>query len=69
MISDISEAGLSDACPDMAKAVNTWRFAITTLKKAAEPKLDAGTMQYVTQIEAGPAKMFEDLWKREFHML
>lgn len=29
-----SEAGLSDSCPDMAKAVNTWQFAIKTLKKA-----------------------------------
>ena len=78
-----SEAGLSDLCPDMAKAVNTWQFAIKTLKKArvalgcatlnllahaisghvalyhcvnapeaAGPKLDPGTLQYVTQIEA-----------------
>lgn len=66
-----TEAGLSDSCPDMAKAVNTWQFAIKALKKAqiagrsqmfsmfsflrfeaAGPKLDAGTLQYVTQIEA-----------------
>ena len=71
-----SEAGLSDSCPDMAKAVNTWQFAIRNLKKAggrmlelleleccrvpglsalkaAGSKLDAGTLQYVSQIEAG----------------
>lgn len=46
------DAGLSDACPDMARAVNTWQYAIKNLKKAASQKLDAGTMQYVTQIEA-----------------
>jgi len=46
------DAGLSDACPDMAKAVNTWQFAIKNLKKAAGGKLDAGTLQYVSQIEA-----------------
>jgi len=46
------DAGLSDACPDMARAVNTWQYAIRNLKKAAAPKLDAGTMQYITQIEA-----------------
>mmetsp|Transcript_36317 Transcript_36317/g.67553 ORF Transcript_36317/g.67553 Transcript_36317/m.67553 type:complete len:361 (+) Transcript_36317:83-1165(+) len=46
------DAGLSDACPDMAKAVNTWQFAIRNLKKAAATKLDAGTLQYVNQIEA-----------------
>lgn len=44
------DAGKSDACPDMPKAINTWKFAIAQLKKATEGQLDANTMQYVTQI-------------------
>lgn len=58
------DGGKSDACPDMAKAVRTWRFAIEHLKKATEGALDANTFQYVNQIEsdttAFAAQMSED---------
>lgn len=46
------DAGVSDACPDMAAAVNTWQYAIKKLKEAASGRMDAGMMQYITQIEA-----------------
>jgi hypothetical protein len=36
----------------MARAVTTWQYAIKKLKEAAAGRLDAGTVQYVTQIEA-----------------
>lgn len=45
------DAGKSDACPDMARAVTTWKFAIKHLKKAAEGKLDANTMGFVHQVQ------------------
>jgi len=44
------DAGKNEACPDMARAITTWKFAIKHLKKAAEGKTDANTVQYVTQI-------------------
>lgn len=47
---EVCDAGKSDACPDMARAISTWKFAISHLKKATEGQLDANTMQYVTQI-------------------
>lgn len=58
------DAGKSDQCPDMAKAVSTWKYAINALKKATEGALDANTMQYVNQIssdtEAFSAQMSEE---------
>eukprot|EP00928_Gymnodinium_smaydae_P047032 TRINITY_DN31371_c0_g1_i1.p1 TRINITY_DN31371_c0_g1~~TRINITY_DN31371_c0_g1_i1.p1 ORF type:complete len:399 (-),score=79.18 TRINITY_DN31371_c0_g1_i1:196-1323(-) len=48
----VCDAGKSDACPDISRAVATWRFAIKHLKKATNGKVDAGTMQYVDQIAA-----------------
>mmetsp|Transcript_54930 Transcript_54930/g.117886 ORF Transcript_54930/g.117886 Transcript_54930/m.117886 type:complete len:250 (+) Transcript_54930:61-810(+) len=47
----VCDAGKSEQCPDMTKAVTTWRFAISNLKKASEGALDANTAQYVAQIE------------------
>jgi hypothetical protein len=44
------DGGKSEACPDMARAITTWRFAIKHLRKAADGKTDANTLQYVTQI-------------------
>jgi len=44
------DGGKSDACPDMARAITTWKFAIRALQKAAEGKVDANTFQYLTQI-------------------
>lgn len=58
------DAGKSDQCPDMARAIATWRFLIKHLKKATEGMLDAGTMQYVNQIasdtDAFAAQMSEE---------
>jgi len=58
------DAGKSDQCPDMARAVTTWRFAIKHLQKATEGALDAGTSQYVSQIgsdtDAFAAQMSEE---------
>ena len=44
------DEGKSEKCPDMMRAITTWKFAIAQLKKASEGQLDANTMQYVTQI-------------------
>lgn len=39
-----------DTCPDTLAAINTWIYAIDHLKKAAEGRVDAATMQHVNQI-------------------
>lgn len=58
------DAGKSDACPDMAGAVTTWKFAIKHLKQATDGALDANTQQYITQIgtdtDAFAAQMSEE---------
>mmetsp|Transcript_26292 Transcript_26292/g.81973 ORF Transcript_26292/g.81973 Transcript_26292/m.81973 type:complete len:251 (+) Transcript_26292:37-789(+) len=58
------DGGKSDACPDMAKAMNTWKYAISSLQRATEGQLDANTMQYVNQIasdtDAFSAQMSEE---------
>mmetsp|Transcript_104209 Transcript_104209/g.323999 ORF Transcript_104209/g.323999 Transcript_104209/m.323999 type:complete len:251 (-) Transcript_104209:307-1059(-) len=58
------DGGKSDACPDMAKAMATWKYAIGSLQRATEGQLDANTMQYVNQIasdtDAFAAQMSED---------
>jgi len=46
----VCDAGKSDACPDMARAITTWKFAIKHLKTATEGALDANTQQYIAQI-------------------
>ncbi|CAE8643363.1 unnamed protein product, partial [Polarella glacialis] len=46
------DAGKSEQCPDMARAMTTWRYAIAALKRASDGVLDAGTFQYVTQVES-----------------
>jgi hypothetical protein len=60
----VCDAGKSDACPDMAKAMKTWTFAIKHLKKATEGRVDANTLQYITQIagdtDAFAAQMSEE---------
>lgn len=63
------DAGLSDACPDMAKAVNTWQFAIRNLKKAAGSKLDAGTLQFVNQIEADTTAFAAQMSDQNFPLI
>lgn len=45
------DAGKSDACPDMARAVTTWKFAIKHLKQATDGALDANTQQYIQQVQ------------------
>jgi hypothetical protein len=58
------DGGKGDACPDMARAITTWKFAIKHLKKAADGKVDANTIQYITQIgsdtDAFSAQMSEE---------
>jgi len=58
------DAGKSAACPDMARAVTTWRFAIRHLKKATEGKVDANTVNFINQVsddtDAFAAQMSED---------
>lgn len=60
----VCDAGKSDACPDMARAVTTWKFAINQLKKATQGQLDANMMQYINQIgtdtDAFAAQMSEE---------
>uniref|UniRef100_A0A7S4RYR7 Apple domain-containing protein n=1 Tax=Alexandrium monilatum TaxID=311494 RepID=A0A7S4RYR7_9DINO len=58
------DGGKSDACPDMARAVTTWKFAIKHLKRATEGKLDANTMNFINQVsgdtDAFAAQMSEE---------
>uniref|UniRef100_A0A7S1W3E2 Apple domain-containing protein n=1 Tax=Alexandrium catenella TaxID=2925 RepID=A0A7S1W3E2_ALECA len=58
------DAGKSEACPDMAKAMNTWKYAIASLQRATDGQLDANTMQYINQIasdtDAFSAQMSEE---------
>jgi len=60
----VCDAGKSDACPDIARAVTTWKFAIKHLKQATDGQLDANTQQYITQIgtdtDAFAAQMSEE---------
>lgn len=60
------DKGRSSACPDMTKAIRTWRFAISNLKLAAEGVMDANTMQYVNQVaadtEAFASQMNEEMF-------
>mmetsp|Transcript_15413 Transcript_15413/g.33935 ORF Transcript_15413/g.33935 Transcript_15413/m.33935 type:complete len:252 (-) Transcript_15413:78-833(-) len=44
--------GKSEACPDIGRAIQTWRFAIEHLKRATDGQLDENTMQYVNQISS-----------------
>merc|ERR1712066_60343 len=56
--------GKSEACPDMAQAVTTWKFPIKHMERATEGKLDANTMGFVTQVagdtDAFAAQMSEE---------
>lgn len=58
------DGGKSDACPDMARAITTWRFAIKHLKKATEGKVDPNTINFINQVsddtDAFAAQMSED---------
>lgn len=58
------DAGKSEVCPDMARAMTTWRYAIAALKRATEGTLDPNTVQYVNQIaldtDAFMAQMSEE---------
>lgn len=58
------DAGKSPQCPDMAQAINTWRFAIRHLKKAAEGKVDPNTINFINQVsddtDAFASQMSED---------
>jgi len=60
----VCDAGKNDACPDMARAITTWKFAIKHLHRAIEGKVDANTAQYVSQIasdtEAFASQMSEE---------
>jgi hypothetical protein len=60
----VCDAGKSEACPDIARAVTTWKFAIKHLKQATDGALDANTQQYITQIgtdtDAFAAQMSEE---------
>jgi len=60
----VCDAGKSDACPDMARAVTTWRFAIRHLKRATEGKVDPNTINFINQVsddtDAFAAQMSED---------
>jgi len=58
------DGGKSDKCPDMARAITTWRFAIKHLKRATEGKVDPNTINFINQIsddtDAFAAQMSED---------
>jgi len=58
------DGGKSGACPDMARAITTWRFAIKHLKMSIEGKVDPNTINFVNQVsddtDAFAAQMSED---------
>jgi len=58
------DGGKGPACPDMARAVTTWRFAIKHLKMAVEGRVDPNTINFVNQVsddtDAFAAQMSED---------
>lgn len=60
----VCDAGKSAACPDMARAMTTWKFAIKHLMQATDGKIDANTQQYISQIstdtDAFTAQMSEE---------
>lgn len=60
----VCDGGKSPACPDMARAMTTWKFAIKHLMQATDGKIDANTQQYISQIstdtDAFAAQMSEE---------
>jgi len=60
------DSGKSDQCPDMQKAVSTWKYAIDALKTATEGLLDANTMQYVNQIAADTSAFAAQISEENF---
>lgn len=46
------DAGKSAACPDIVRAILTWKFAIAHLARAGEEAFDANAMKYVAQIQS-----------------
>lgn len=46
------DGGKSQECPDMARAMMTWKFGLKHLAKATDGKLDANTAQFITQVVA-----------------
>jgi hypothetical protein len=65
----ICDNGKSDLCPDMARAVTTWKFAIKHLKMAGEGKLDPNTMQYVAQIAADTDSFASQMSEENFPVI
>merc|ERR1712187_315346 len=44
--------GRSAGCPDLGRAMATWKYAIASLVRAAEGAFDANSMRYVVQIQS-----------------
>eukprot|EP00927_Polykrikos_kofoidii_P042244 TRINITY_DN360_c0_g3_i1.p1 TRINITY_DN360_c0_g3~~TRINITY_DN360_c0_g3_i1.p1 ORF type:complete len:404 (-),score=60.84 TRINITY_DN360_c0_g3_i1:287-1405(-) len=65
----ICDSGKSDLCPDMARAVTTWKFAIKHLKSAGEGKLDANTLQYIAQIAADTDSFASQMSEENFPVI
>jgi len=60
----VCDGGKTAACPDMARAMTTWKFAIKHLMQATDGKIDVNTQQYISQIstdtDAFTAQMSEE---------
>jgi len=46
----VCDEGVSSKCPDMARAMRTWQFAIAALKRAADGAIDGETTKFVDAI-------------------
>lgn len=63
------DGGKSDACPDMARAINTWRFAISHMQKARGGTIDANSKQYLDQISSDTEAFAAQMSEENFHLI
>mmetsp|Transcript_59882 Transcript_59882/g.129831 ORF Transcript_59882/g.129831 Transcript_59882/m.129831 type:complete len:369 (-) Transcript_59882:123-1229(-) len=63
------DGGKNPACPDIAKAITTWKFAIKHLKRAAEGKVDGNTLEYINQILADTDAFAAQLSEENFPVI
>jgi hypothetical protein len=53
----------------MARAMNTWKFAIANLKDAAGGQLDENTQQYITQVQGDSDAFLAQMSEENFPVI
>lgn len=61
--------GVGDACPDMARAMGTWRFAIASMLRASEGVVDTSTRQYMNQISEDTKEFITHMSEESFPVI